>query len=280
MDKNNIYSKTSRGLAELKTNTKNLTREQIKALIMVNGKSSIRDFTHTLSDAGRNSFISTMRELENLGLVRALAPLAPPTPTTYRSSGQDDDFELNGGGLPVIEVTELSGEESVQAWAEARRGAQVLQEKGFFAPHHVGAPANGATAAEDGLVAGAVLKALVVEDDPEIIQLLELLLGEKGFVVQTASDIPEALATLAGDAVFDLVLLDVVLPGAAGKDGFHILDAIRKDPRLQQLRVIMVTSQISDEHVLRGLKAGSDGYIFKPFKWDTLYQCIRSVMGV
>lgn len=80
--------------------------------------------------------------------------------------------------------------------------------------------------------------------------------------------------------MFDLVLLDVVLPGAAGKDGFHILEAIRKDSRLQQLRVIMVTSQISDAHVLRGLKAGSDGYIFKPFKWETLYQCIRSVMGV
>ena len=276
MDKNSIYSKTARGMAELKTNTKNLSREQIKALIMVNGKSSIRDFTHTLSDAGRNSFVSTVRELENMGLVRALAPLVRPAVATRRSPG-DDDFTLDGGDLPVIEVTELSGEESVQAWAEARRGAQVLQEKGFFAPQPAGAAAGGA---DGSLAAGAVLKALVVEDDPEIIQLLELLLGEKGFVVTTASDIPAALATLAGDAGFDLVLLDVVLPGAPGKDGFHILDAIRRDPRLQQLRVIMVTSQISDEHVLRGLKAGSDGYIFKPFKWETLYQCIRSVMGV
>ena len=280
MDKNSIYSKTARGMAELKTNTKNLTREQIKALIMVNGKSSIRDFTHTLSEAGRSSFVSTVRELENLGLVRALVPFASPAAQARRTAAEDE-FTLDGGGLPVIEVTELSGEESVQAWAEARRGAQVLQEKGFFASHQAGASDNGGNGSGDGnLVAGAALKALVVEDDPEIVQLLELLLGEKGFDVQTAADIPAALATLAGEAVFDLVLLDVVLPGAAGKDGFHILDAIRKDPRLQQLRVIMVTSQISDEHVLRGLKAGSDGYIFKPFKWDTLYQCIRSVMGV
>ena len=276
MDKKSIYSKTARGMAELKTNTKNLSREQIKALIMVNGKSSIRDFTHTSSDAGRNSFVSTVRELENMGLVRALVPLASPVMAARRSAG-DDDFAFNDGDLPVIEVTELSGEESVQAWAEARRGAQVLQEKGFFAPKQASAAAG---VAGDSLVAGAGLKALVVEDDPEIIQLLELLLGEKGFVVTTASDIPAALATLSGDASFDLVLLDVVLPGAPGKDGFHILDAIRRDSRLQQLRVIMVTSQISDEHVLRGLKAGSDGYIFKPFKWETLYQCIRSVMGV
>ncbi len=293
MDKNTIYSKTARGLAEMKTNTKNLSREQVKALIMVNGKSSIRDFTRALSEAGRNSFVSTVRDLENMGLVRALAPLTTPAPATARGAATDDDFDLDGGGLPVIEVTELSGEESVQAWAEARRGAQVLQEKGFFAAHSAALRATNLAAnlaanlvdastdgVSGGLPAGTALKALVVEDDPEIVQLLELLLGEKGFAVQTAADIPVALATLAGDAVFDLVLLDVVLPGAAGKDGFHILDAIRKDPRLQQLRVIMVTSQISDEHVLRGLKAGSDGYIFKPFKWDTLYQCIRSVMGV
>lgn len=275
MDKYSIYSKTARGMAELKTNTKNLSREQVKALIMVNGKSSIRDFTHTLSDAGCNSFASTVRELENLGLVRALAPVASPAATMRRLVG-NEDFLPGGGGLPKIEVTELSGQESVQAWAEARRGAQVLQERGFFAAYQVGGPAEEGSSS---LMAGEPLKALVVEDDPDIIQMLELLLSEKGFAVQTAPDIPAALATLAADTRFDLVLLDVVLPGAVGKDGFHILDTIRQDPRLQQLRVIMVTSQVSDEHVLRGLKTGADGYIFKPFKWDTLYQCIRSVMG-
>ena len=43
--------------------------------------------------------------------------------------------------------------------------------------------------------------------------------------------------------------------------------------------MIMVTSQITDEYVMRGLKAEADGYIFKPFKWQTLYECIQSVTG-
>jgi CheY-like chemotaxis protein len=176
--------------------------------------------------------------------------------------------------LPVIEVTELSGEESVRAWAEARRGARVLQEKGYFAPNAREDAAGGSPG-----VAGA-RKALVIEDDESIAQLLEMLLSEKGFVVSAAADIGDAVSMLDPDCGYDLVLLDVVLPGAAGKDGFHILERIRKTPQLQHLPVIMVTSQVSDAQVLRGLKAGADGYIFKPIKWEALFQCIRSVSGV
>ena len=106
-----------------------------------------------------------------------------------------------------------------------------------------------------------------------------MLLAEKDFVVHLAADIKSALILLGGDTEFDLVLLDVVLPGIVGKDGYHVLNIIRRNPRLQHLPVIMVTSQISDQHVLQGLKAGVDGYIFKPFKWEALYNCIRSVMG-
>lgn len=278
MDKKTIYSKTAKGLAELKTSTRNLSREQIKALIMVNGKASIGDFIRPLSENGRHNFIATLRELEQMGLVRALADL--PGSAAPKASGGGDEFDFEGAGLPVIEVTELSGEESVQAWAEARRGVKGLQEKGFFAHF----PNAGATEAANAVAAGRVpaqpLQALVIEDDPAIVQLLELLLSEKGFVVHSASDIKSAMSVLDGETAFDLVLLDVVLPGIAGKDGFHILEFIRKSERLHRLPVIMVTSQISDEYVLRGLKAGSDGYIFKPFKWETLYQCIRSVIGV
>jgi DNA-binding response OmpR family regulator len=146
-----------------------------------------------------------------------------------------------------------------------------LQEKGYFAPH----AREDAPGGSHGIA--GVRKALVIEDDESIAQLLEMLLTEKGFAVSAAADIGDAVAMLDPDCGYDLVLLDVVLPGAAGKDGFHILERIRKTPQLQHLPVIMVTSQVSDEHVLRGLKAGADGYIFKPIKWEALVPCIRSV---
>ena len=267
MENTSVYSKTARGLAELKTSTRNLSREQIRTLIMIDGRSTIADFSRELSAAGCNALMATVRELDAMGLIRAIAKSRPD------EVAGDDGHHRQIGGLPVIEVTELSGEESVQAWAQARRGARALQEKGYFAPHARDDVPNGAEA-----VAGT-RHALVIEDDESIAQLLEMLLTEKGFLVSAAADIGTAMSMLERAAGFDLVLLDVVLPGAAGKDGFHILEKIRKTPHLHHLPVIMVTSQVSDEQVLRGLKAGADGYIFKPIKWEALYQCIRSVAG-
>jgi DNA-binding response OmpR family regulator len=42
----------------------------------------------------------------------------------------------------------------------------------------------------------------------------------------------------------------------------------------------MVTSEVSDDQVMRGLKGGADAYIFKPFKWEALYACIKEVVGI
>ena len=140
--------------------------------------------------------------------------------------------------MRAIEVTELSGEESVQAWAEARRGARVLQEKGFFTPHARDDVPNRAEAG------AGTRHALVIEDDESIAQLLEMRLAEKGFVVSAAADTGTAMSMLERAAGFDLVLLDVGLPGAAGKDGFHILERIRRTPHLQHLPVIRTIRQM------------------------------------
>ena len=123
--------------------------------------------------------------------------------------------------------------------------------------------------------AGGHGRILVVEDDPTKAQVLEFLLHEHQYEVVIAADGDAALALLARQSLPDLVLLDVMLPG---KDGFDILRHIRATPQLSELPVIMVTAQVSDEHVMRGLKEGADGYVFKPFKWDTLYGCIRNVL--
>ncbi|MEN3363434.1 MAG: two-component system, OmpR family, phosphate regulon response regulator PhoB, partial [Burkholderiales bacterium] len=111
-------------------------------------------------------------------------------------------------------------------------------------------------------------------------QMLEVLLTNKGITTHKAFDIASAMTALAEGPVPDLVLLDVVLPGMPNKDGFHVLHHIRHTVALSSVPVIMVTSKVTDEYVMRGLKAGADGYIFKPFKWETLYESIKSVIGV
>ena len=98
--------------------------------------------------------------------------------------------------------------------------------------------------------------------------------------VQVAPDVPQALAAIQAGSAPDLVLLDIVLPGMAGKDGFDVLAFIRRKAEWAKVPVVMATSEVSDDQVMKGLKAGADGYIFKPFKWEALYGCIREVVGI
>lgn len=266
MDTSLIYSKTAKGMAALKAGAKSLSKAHAKALALIDGKSTIESITFMLDGGSEQNFIGALQELEKLELIRlfvdadmeAADKSMPVEPV--RKAGVSSV-------LPALEVIELTPEESVQAWAEAKRGARALAEKGFYTTK---APltqnASGQTRAG--------VRVLVVEDDEATAQLLEFLLREHGFLAKRAADSEGAFTELARQPLPDLVLLDVMLPG---KDGFDILHHIRSDTRLRELPVIMVTAKISDDNVMRGLKGGADGYIFKPFKWDALYGCIKSV---
>jgi CheY-like chemotaxis protein len=179
--------------------------------------------------------------------------------------GRDDPADM-----PSIEVIELSPEESVQAWAEAKRASRALEENGFYSP-------DVALHRLSGSFGQVAIRVLVVEDDDVTAHLLSTLLKQHGFLVKRVAYAETALEELRRRPSPDLVLLDVMLPV---KDGFDVLKEIRHDAALRDLPVIMVTSRIDDEHVLRGLREGADGYIFKPFKWESLHGCIKSVCGL
>lgn len=193
-----------------------------------------------------------------------------PLSSRSGSASRPDSDASYDTRLPQLEVIELSPEESVQAWAEAKRAARALEENGFYSPQtalHRLSDSFGAIA----------IRILVVEDDDLTAHLLEFLLKEHDFHVKRAANGEAALMELKRRPTPDLVLLDVMLPG---RDGFDILKEIRNDTALCDLPVIMVTSKINDDYVLRGLREGADGYIFKPFKWESLHDCIKSVCGI
>ncbi len=257
MDTSLVYSKTGNGLVALKTGIPQLTALQAKVLALLDDTATVADLATRLGAADAAQLPQMLDDLAALGLIHVFDDAA-------EALGQHH----TGVGVPAIEVLELSPEASVQAWAEARRGARELQEKGFYSPPVALHQARHA-------IGQGSSRILVVEDDPTTAQVLEFLLQEHQFQVVLAADGDAALALLARQPLPDLVLLDVMLPG---KDGFDILHHIRSTPPLTQLPVIMVTAQVSDEHVMRGLKEGADGYVFKPFKWDTLFGCIKNVL--
>lgn len=273
MDKAIVFSKTAKGMTEFKNGGKNLAREHARVLSLINGKSSVGELVASGALAGKYSV--TLDALVEHGMIRVFEAQAKVESIDWRSSGSDlgDDF---ADALPTLEVTELTPQESVEVWAQARRGASELKSTGFYSYGKAGGAA--ATLRLEG--EKPRLSALVVEDDEELAELLTVLLTEKGITVSVAADVPQALLAIQRGTPPDLVLLDIVLPGQPGKDGFDVLSFIRRKAEWAKVPVVMVTSEVSDDQVMKGLKAGADGYIFKSFKWEALYGCIKNVLGI
>ena len=114
-------------------------------------------------------------------------------------------------------------------------------------------------------------KALVVEDDGNIAELLRLYLERDGFEVQCASDGGEGVAVFR---VYhpDIVLLDIMLPVL---DGWGVLREIRKDSRTP---VIMLTAKSETPDKISGLEMGADDYVTKPFEVKELLARIHAVL--
>lgn len=113
---------------------------------------------------------------------------------------------------------------------------------------------------------------LIVEDEEAIREGLTDVLVFHGFEVECAVTGPAGLdKALSGR--FDLVLLDIMLPGM---DGYDVCDRIRAEDRRQP--IIMLTARTSDEDIVQGLKLGADDYVAKPFSVQQLVLRIRAVL--
>ena len=113
---------------------------------------------------------------------------------------------------------------------------------------------------------------LVIEDEPAIREGLLDVLVFHGYAVDSADTGPEGLRkALTGK--FDLILLDIMLPGM---DGYEICDRIRAEDRMQP--IIMLTAKTSDEEIVQGLKLGADDYVSKPFSVQQLVLRIEAVL--
>lgn len=103
-------------------------------------------------------------------------------------------------------------------------------------------------------------KILAVDDDATALNALRQILTQKGYEVSTAPSGEAALKTMAG-AAFDLVILDVAMPGLSGYD---VCRKIRQDPRTQDVPVIFLTAKGMLMDMTEGEQAGSDLYLIKP----------------
>ena len=120
-----------------------------------------------------------------------------------------------------------------------------------------------------------VAKILIVEDDATIRTILEMALLGAGFKeVKSAARGDDGLSE-AKRWKPDLVLLDLMLPGL---DGFTVAQRIRETDGLSATRIIMLTARTQSEDIVRGLEAGADDYVTKPFDRKVLLARVRAVL--
>ena len=117
-------------------------------------------------------------------------------------------------------------------------------------------------------------KILIVEDDPDIRELLRFNLEKAGYTLFLAEDGEKAL-TLARKHSPDIILLDLMLPGV---DGLEVCRTLKKDPELQRIPVIMVTAKGEELDRVVGLELGADDYVVKPFSLREVVLRIRKIL--
>jgi DNA-binding response OmpR family regulator len=117
-------------------------------------------------------------------------------------------------------------------------------------------------------------RVLVVEDDPHICELVLLHLGLEGLATDAAADGPGGLHK-ARTEPFDLIVLDVMLPGL---DGITVCRAIRREPNLKDVPILMLTARREESDKVNGLESGADDYLTKPFGMREFIARVRALL--
>jgi two-component system OmpR family response regulator len=112
---------------------------------------------------------------------------------------------------------------------------------------------------------------LVVEDDVKAARFLRQGLEEEGHAVDVADDGEEGLR-LASSVTYDVIILDIMLPG---RDGFEVTEVLRANGDVTP--ILALTARDTSADVVRGLDAGADDYITKPFDFDELVARVRAL---
>jgi diguanylate cyclase (GGDEF)-like protein len=115
---------------------------------------------------------------------------------------------------------------------------------------------------------------LVVEDDINLRTILKMQLERANYSVRTAENGEDALEAL-GEELFDLVLLDVIMPGM---DGWTVCRHIKNDIATANIPVIMLTARSEQEDRIRGLVGGANDYLTKPYELEELLARVRNIL--
>ena len=117
-------------------------------------------------------------------------------------------------------------------------------------------------------------KILVVDDEPEITEIVETFLTEAGYEVAVENSPNEAI-NQARNFKPDLILLDIMMPGV---DGYNVCEELKADPAFASTPVIFLTGKDRSDDMGRSFRSGGDMFIKKPFSCDRLLEIVNIVL--
>ena len=115
---------------------------------------------------------------------------------------------------------------------------------------------------------------LVIDDEPEITEIVEAFLSEAGYVV-AAENSPKNAATKVAEFQPDVILLDIIMPDM---DGYDVCQQIKKLPKFAHVPVIFLTGKDRADDMGRSFKVGGDMFIKKPFSCERLLEIVNIVV--
>lgn len=244
-----VYSLTARGSAELKASGTSLAARALETLILVDGRATVRQIAASSRRMPRAELGEVLRGLLEQQLITAA----------------DEPSALESGFFRYMPKVEACG-----AHPEAESGVASLKDKGYYVRIARRAAPQRPRLGER---APAVL---LIDDDPDLAKLITTFFRFENLVGRVATRRDEIMAAFR-ESLPDLVLLDVELPDA---NGFDVLGRMRQHAVLKSMPVIMITAEATREAVLKGLQAGADGYITKPFDPECVVVAVREVLGL
>lgn len=244
-----VFALSPLGRNELRGSDTTLSPAEVEFLIRVDGALSLPQIHATMPGVAAGDFDAIVRRMRNRGLLAAvhLDPVAARMQASLNLLSQPSGDAAADSGVSSLNASGFYVE-----IARARFPKRVLQP-------------------------GESLSAIVVEDEPTLARFIQSYLAFEGFTVRLASNRSEIEAEFSKPPIADVVLLDVLLPDA---DGFDVLRRLRNHKALHNVPVIMLTGKATREAVLRGMAAGADGYVTKPFDAESLMHAVRTVVGL
>lgn len=248
-----VFSLTAEGNAELRSSSTALRPAELEVLVLVDGSATVAQIATSANGLARGDVLATLKSLLQRHLI----------------TDAGEPSALESGFFSIAAPIGLLRDKSPHP--ETEQGVQSLKQKGYYVRIARRAPAK------RELKQGWQPSILVIDDDPDLQKLIRTYLRLEGFNVREATKRAEIMAAFRQPPMPDLVLLDVNLPDA---DGFDVLARMRQHAILKAMPVILITAEATREAVIKGLHAGADGYITKPFEPDWIVKAVKEVLGL